>query len=488
MKHLLTSLYGKISIIFLFLLLILAGIQLLLSVHFLSGFFAESDQKLNQSLAADLAVKFKPFLTDSIDYTGIEHSFHEMMVMNPRVEFYLLNQSGDILAYFAEPEKIKRMTVDIDPVQQFLDSESDRVIPLFGDDPRHPSRQKPFSVAEIRIGEQQGGYLYVILGGELYDSALAMVRDSYIVRTSAMILSLIILITAVTGLILFSVLTRRLRVLTQTVHEYEHGNLETRIDIHSRDEIGQLAMAFNQMADTIKANMSEIKKNDDLRRELIANVSHDLRSPLASMQGYLETILMKSDSLTEDEQNHYLQIVLKNTTKLNNLVYELLELSKLDARQIKPNPESFSLSELIQDVVLKFKPAAEEQKVKLINTPPENLSVVWADVGLIERALSNLIENAVQHTPENGTIRIDLAESEEMVSIDVSDSGVGISKENLPYIFDRFFKSDKSRSSEGTGLGLAITKKIIELHQGDLHVHSSPGEGTTFSFSLPKGI
>ena len=484
MKKFLSSIYGRIALLFLVLLIILAAIQIIFILNFSSKFFSESDQKLNRGLARDLAAKFKPFLADTLDYDSIKHSFKEMMVLNPRVEFYLLDHNGKILAYFAEPEKIKRTAVDIIPIHTFLEAGENLQMPLYGDDPRGTDRQKPFSVTPVQIGKDQKGYLYVILGGEDYDSALAMVEDSYIIRTSTVVVAAIFILTAVIGLLLFFILTRRLRLVTGEVNNFAKGTYSARIDINSDDEIGQLADAFNKMADTIEANIEEIKKNDQLRRDLIANISHDLRSPLASVQGYLETIMMKEKNISDDERQRYLQTVYKNILRLNKLVYELLELSKLDAGQIRPKPEPFSIAELTQDVVLKFKPQAEKHKIKINSDLPAALPMVQADIGMIERALSNLLENALSYTPEEGSVTIALQCEQEKVIVNIHDSGQGIAQEDIPFIFDRFYRADKSRSTEGTGLGLAITKKIMDAHHCNILVQSELNKGTTFTFDL----
>ena len=150
--------------------------------------------------------------------------------------------------------------------------------------------------------------------------------------------------------------------------------------------------AFNKLAATIEENIPEIKNNDRLRRDLIANISHDLRSPLASIQGYLETIMIKEEKLSSTERRDYLEIVYKNFQRLNRLVDDLLELSKLDAKQIKPKPEHFSIAELTQDVVLKFKPQAEKQHITIHSDFPSGIPIVEGDIGMIERALSNLLD------------------------------------------------------------------------------------------------
>lgn len=317
MNKFINSLYGRISAVFLILLLIVGVVQILITINSSLKFVWESEQHLNRNLAQDLANEFKPFLKDSLGAEGIEHTIHHLMVMNPRVEIYLLDEVGQILAFFADPKKkVKLDSVCLQPIRHFLNKESK--MPILGDDPRHIGRKKPFSASTLKIGSDIDGFLYVILGGEKYDSTIAMIKESYIIRTTAINLGLVFISTGIIGLILFAFLTKRFRKMTTAVKKFEEGEFEKRIDIKSNDEIGQLAKAFNQMADTIVANMDELKRTDQLRRELIANVSHDLRSPLASMQGYIETILMKDSTLSTNDRKKYLQIIYDNTTMLTS--------------------------------------------------------------------------------------------------------------------------------------------------------------------------
>lgn len=479
------SLYAKIAAVFLVLLLILGAALSFMSVKSAMEFISVSDQKLNLRLAGDLTKEFHPFLQDSIDMAGIEHTIHYMMVMNPRVEIYLLDAEGKILAFFAEPGKtVKKEFVDLTPIHRFLENHGD--MPIMGDDPRHLDRRKTFSAAPLAIGKNINGYLYVILGGEEYDSASAMMRESYILRTSMMSLAIILSVTAVVGLVLFALLTKRLRAMTAAVKEFERGNYGRRLTLRSHDEIGQLAKSFNQMADTITANMEELKRTDNLRRELIANVSHDLRSPLASIQGYLETVLIKDETYSPEERRRYLQIIFDNTKMLGKLVSELFELSKLDARQTQPQFEAFSLAELAQDVVMKFKPQAEKLNVQLHAALAQNLPRVYADLGMIERVLSNFIENALRFTPEAGSVRVDLHNGRGKVRVVITDTGCGIPPEDVPRVFDRFYRAEKSRgrASGGSGLGMAIAKRILDLHDSTVSLHSTLNIGTTITFDL----
>jgi signal transduction histidine kinase len=479
------SFYGRISLVFLLLLLLLGFIQVVISVNSSMNFVRESDQKLNRNLARDLAKEFEPFTKDSLDTHGLEHRIHELMVMNPRVEFYVLDSKGKILGFFAEPRKrVKKESVELGPIQRFLGEDED--LPIWGDDPRKTAGEKPFSAARIQIGPSETGYLYVILGSEQYESAASPIRISYIERITAMSTVLAVLFTALIGLILFRLLTRKFHLMTEAVQKFREGDLRSRIGMKSKDEIGQLANSFDEMADTIVAVMGKLERTDRLRRELVANVSHDLRTPLASMQGYLETILMKDTAIEPEERRRFLKVIFDDTISLNILVDELFELSKLDAKEIQPKLESCNIAELTQDIVIKFRPLAAKLGVNLEASIPQDALLVEADIGLLERALSNLIDNALKYTPQGGSATVKLAPAGERIRVNVSDTGPGIPQKEIPFIFERFYrgKSSKSRSGVGTGLGLAIASRILELHRSKISVDSAENRGTTMSFEL----
>ena len=476
--------YGKLSAVFLALLLLMGVALIFITMDASKKFQSQAEQKLNLNLAKNMAGAFRPALKDSLNLAELEHMIHMMMAINPKIEIYLLDDAGNIRAFFAEPhKKVRQQTVALAPIRQFLNEDYQRLI--VGDDPRHPGRKKPFSAAHVNIGGQPG-FLYIITESEQYDSAVAMLKRDFLTQTLLKGVAVSMLATGVIGLILFALLTRRLRRMNAVVRDFEDGQFQRRADVHSRDEIGQLATSFNQMADTLIANMEELKKTDQLRRDLIANVSHDLRSPLASIKGYLETLQIKEDTLSRAERQEYLDTLLHVTGSLNHLVEQLFELSRLDAMQIQPEMEPFSIADLVQDVLMKFKVTAGQKSIQLDAEVPERLPQVYADIGLIERALSNLIDNAICYTPENGTVKIEIVKAKNHIHVQISDTGVGIDEKELPLIFDRFYRVEKSRarSRGGAGLGLAITKKIIELHNSAINVTSRRNVGTTFSFDL----
>jgi len=240
------------------------------------------------------------------------------------------------------------------------------------------------------------------------------------------------------------------------------------------------------------AEVEELKnrlqeENLYMRRELIANVSHDLRSPLASIRGYLETLLLKGDTLPPDKRHAYLQIAARQSEHLGTLISELFELAKLDYKGYQINPEPVQLGELAQDVLQKFQLAAEKKEIALQIEAHSDIGFVHADIGLIERALENLLENALKHTPPGGSVSLAVRRRDARVAVQVSDTGSGIPQDALSHIFERFYQVDRSKMLDagGAGLGLAIVKRILDLHHSEIRVESAMTEGTMFSFALP---
>jgi len=251
--------------------------------------------------------------------------------------------------------------------------------------------------------------------------------------------------------------------------------------------MSRMADTFNDMAGTIERNIEDLKGVDQLRKELIGNVSHDLRTPIASIQGYAETLLMKDETLSTGERKEYLQTIVNSSARLKTLVNDLFELSKLEAGQIELDLEPMSLGELVHDVVGKFRLIASEKGINVNTVLAKNLPIVQVDVQKIDRVLQNLIDNAIKFCKQGDQINIQLdANDLGAVQIRIADTGAGISKTDLPHIFDRYFKSGRAVNAGGTGLGLAIVKRIVELHGSSIQVKSKVDEGTTFSFELPS--
>ena len=485
------SLYAKLAAVLLGLFCLVGVSFILITVFSTEMYQQEVNQKLNRDLAEHIVAEKLLLENNRINEEALGEIFHMLMVINPSIELYLLDPKGEILAFSAPPGKVKRKHVDLGPVKTWLAGVT--ALPVLGDDPRDPHGRKVFSVARIPEHGDLEGYLYVILGGQIYDSVVQKIQGSYILQSSVWVISASLLFSVVAGLLLFALLTRRLKRLATTMGAFKkdgtvnQANLPLIVREHSADEIDRLGSTFKQMAERIDDQMEKLRKADTLRRELVANVSHDLRTPLATLQGYIETLLLKDRSLSAEDRRSYLKIAISHCERLSKLVSELFELAKLDSHQANLHREPFSLSELIQDVVQKFQLAAKERRLTISTDIGQEFPFVYADIGLVERTLENLIENALRHTPQGGSINIGLLPGQEDLTVQVSDTGFGIPQEELPRIFERFYQLDKSRSAKHgySGLGLAIAKRIVELHERQIEVVSELNKGTTFSFPLP---
>jgi signal transduction histidine kinase len=282
-------------------------------------------------------------------------------------------------------------------------------------------------------------------------------------------------------LLLSRFLTRPLRQLTQAAREMAQGNFGRTITISSRDEVGELAQAMSIMS-------QRIAHENASRRELFADISHELRSPLARMLTDAEMLLVGSMDRAEQEQ--HLHAICSEIENLNQLIGDLTMLAKTEneALDIAPAPNP------LQDVVLQslalFLPQIEAKNITLIHTVPEDTCFAMFDPKRIGQVVSNLVANALRYTPEGGTLEIGIDVKPGMAEVWLRDTGSGIPEDKLPYVFDRFFRVDKSRSrtTGGSGLGLAIVKKFVEAHGGEVHAESSPGQGTRISFTLPLSL
>lgn len=485
------SLYIKLSLVLLLVFLLLGTFLVVITGYGTEMYQQETNQKLNLDVARHIVGDLKLMQEDDINQTALKQAFHQLMVFNPSIEIYLLDTEGRILSYSAPPGKVKRSHVDLAPIKRFLQGNTQ--LPLTGDDPRNSTGHKVFSAHPIMDQGRLQGYLYVILGGELYDNIAQRLETSYISKLTTGTILAAIIVSLGAALLVFAVMTRRLRRLATDMRQFRHtaasGTQTPRLARRDNplDEIDELNNDFYHLATELERYIRELRRADTLRRELVANVSHDLRTPLATMQGYVETLILKKEALTEPEQDQYLGIVLQHCHRLNKLVQELFELARLDARETVVRPEAFNLPELLQDVVQKFLLRAGEKNIEIQTDIEDGIPFVTADIALIERVVENLLDNALRHTPEGGSIRIEVHRKPGGIAVALSDTGIGIPEQELPNVFDRFYKVDKSRNleSKSSGLGLAISKRILELHDSDIEVVSELNQGTTFCFSLP---
>jgi signal transduction histidine kinase len=314
----------------------------------------------------------------------------------------------------------------------------------------------------------------------------------------AWLLAAAVAISALASGAAHAVTTLRLRRLLRALDAFELGRGTTALRLvgagAGRDELARVALRLEAMCERLVAQSDQLTAKEQEQRELLGNVSHDLRTPLASVQGYLELLLLRQGSLDSAEARNYLETAARQTERLGRLVADLFELTRLEADGVKARNEDFAIAELAQDIAQKFAGDAERRGVRLearvAPGAPESPPLrVRADIGLVERALGSLIENALRHTPSGGSVTLDAERCGGRARLVVSDTGEGIAAADLPGIFDRYQRAERigpaPRASGHGGLGLAIARRIAILHDGTLAIDSVERQGTRISFDLP---
>lgn len=454
-------------------------------------------QHLHHDLAKLVVKDHLLFNENGLDLDAAKMTFMNLMVLGPDFEFYVLDPTGKIMAYSAEPGVVKRQSVSLEPMKAFFNTKSIDS-PIFGDNPRDYGQQKIFSASPIKQNNQVIGYLYVILGSDIFDAFSDSLEQSALLRSGFWLVIASLCFGLLASLAVIGMVTRPLRHLSCTVEKIrdegfskESGKSASQMLAHlkanSKDEIHVLGSSFKALLDRLEEQYQQVITIDELRKELLTHISHDLRTPLASLLGYLETWQLNEGTVAKVDSDQYIEVAARNAKKIANLIDQLFELAHLDSTSVQVNHESFSVAELIQDVLQKFTIEAKRLNVTLKVEPKDTSVLVKGDIEKLERVFSNLVENALRHTQSGGSVTVRLSTGGHFVAIDVSDTGIGIPKEDLPHIFDAHFKAGNSvrgNSAHG-GIGLAITKKIIDLHKSTISVRSEVNQGTTFSFSLP---
>jgi signal transduction histidine kinase len=497
------TLSQRLSLAFSILLLACCGASAWLQIRANDMHEKEVVQGLSRGLAESIAVDTRVMGAEGLQPDAVRRLFDQLMMVNPSVEVYLLDPHGVIIGHAAPAGHLKRHVVDLAPIRRLLANEA---LPILGDDPRSVAGRKVFSAAALRAGQNLdgpvSGYIYVVLLGEEHDRLAARVAASAVLRTTLWSMGVVALLGLLAGLMAFRLITRPLHRLTETMRHFDTQARPVELPLpppalpapasmaepepepvaDRRDEIVVLETAFAQMAGRIGEQWRTLTRQDQERRELVANISHDLRTPLGSLHGYLETLLLKDATLDAGERQRYLGIALAQSSKVGRLAQSLFELARLEHGVVEAALEDFSLSDLVQDVFQKCELTAQDRGVKLEASVPRDAALVSADLGMIERVLTNLLDNAIRHTPAGGQVEVALRRDGARVLVSVSDTGPGIA----PALLENLFRRPFSPGSDGRngGLGLLIVQRILQLHGSAIDLLTAEGKGAVFRFSL----
>ncbi len=460
----------------------------------------EVSQRMHRDLAQHVVDNYLLYQNGKPNYEAAKQTFHDLMILGPNFEFYLVNKHGNIVAFSGKSEEVKLTSVRLEPFYRFLSNTKERGI-IFGDDPKYLDQEKIFSVAPIIQMGQTYGYLYIIIGSQIRTSLEEKLWNSEMLQSGMWVFVGGGVLTLISLVIVLGLITRPLSRLTGQVRHIQNIGFEGNEDSHkiilddlklwsgdSKNDIHQLGHTLMKAMEKLQLQYQNVVTIDDLRKELLSHVSHDLRTPLASLLGYLETWEIQQDTLTPEKSEQYISTARRSAQKIAVLIEQLFELAHLDGNNVSVAIEPFPIVELVHDVRHKFAIAAERKSISLNVLSQDSSIVVRADIEKLERVFTNLIENALRHTPEGGSINIGFKRTLAGVLIQVSDTGIGIPEQDIPYVFDPHYKAQNSvrgNTAHG-GLGLAITKKILDLHESIISVNSEVEKGTTFEFALPS--
>lgn len=324
-----------------------------------------------------------------------------------------------------------------------------------------------------------GATYYLLIQNHLFDLHLNANPHEYHGLVLGVASFISIVVTALFAYYLSKRITTPVREMNRAAMYIAEGKFDQRVHINSHDELAALSETFNEMAEALSSL-------DQMRKEFVANVSHDLRSPLTSIHGYIAAFL--DDTIPSEQQTHYLTVMKEQSERMIRLVNDLLDVARIEAGQLDIEPVNFNLSEFVRRIIARMEPEFVQKHVKVeLHCPDRSDIYVVADPERIDQVIVNLVQNAVQFSAPDHAVEIHLnAEKQGRAMISVRDTGPGMTQEELKFIWERFYKAEKARTTQsGTGLGLSIVKRLLDLHHSPIHVMSEVGMGSTFTFSLP---
>ena len=480
------SLYTRLATGLVVLLFVIGILYTALNTIATQRFVAQLNQDLHRSLAQNLVADKNLVAQGKLNEAALKETFQQYMVVNPSIEIYLLDLDGKLLSYSADPNSVMRSHVSLGPIKAFLSGAEK--YPL-GDDPRSHDKQKAFSVTEVPSGSAPEGYLYVVLRGEQYDALESMAFQGFWARAGLWSMALSLGLGLLAGLAIFYWLTKRLRRVSRRIEEFNEGDFK-QLSIPetvdgSDDEIAQIEHIFEQMAARIQSQLGALTNKDNQRRHLVAQVSHDLRTPLASMLGFIESLKLKRDKLSSAEQEEFLEIAYQQGRRLSHMIDSLFQLSSLEAKEVNPQLEPFVPLDLLFDVRQKYAIRIKEAGLTLDIEHQQSGAFAIGDVSLFERVLDNLIDNAMVHAAPKSEITLRIESVVGKIGVAVSNRGNPINDSEQDALFDPFYRAGShSADKRHAGLGLAISKRIMESMNGEISVRNA-SDGVEFMVYLP---
>jgi two-component system, OmpR family, sensor histidine kinase BaeS len=457
----------------------------------IQGYFASSQQNLLRLQAEDFSQKLAIIYTAEGNTWNAEPLQHYIEPIGPSLLFIVDAQGGAL--YAGQPDYVSLNDDDRTALSQALSlalqgQESQGQIQATDNDSDFSGR---YIAVPVRYkGASNGQIIGAMLLAEPEQYPQGFSPNDFLTNVNqAILLSglVIALVVIVFSMLLARRLTRPLQSLTVAAEQMGRGNYAKRVEPpRSQDEMGRLATSFNAMADTIEADVNELRRQEQLRRDMIANIAHDMLTPLTAIQGFNEALA--DDVISKPaERQETAQLIGRETQRLRRLVVDMQQMTSLESGQTQLELAPLDMQALVDETLAVIRPECEQSGITVNNVIDPATPLVQADSDRITQVLLNLLDNARRHTPSGGTITVGAVAKGTMLYIWIRDTGSGIASSDLPHIFERFYRVDKSRTGTtgGTGLGLSIVKAIITAHGGTISAESTPGQGTRITFTLP---
>ena len=483
MKRRQFSIFTKLTILIFSLLVVLGALFISITYFATTYYHQASTQLLNKEVAGHIAKFTSPFTASGIDKQKADSVFQNAMVLSPAAEVYFLDTTGKVIYFHASEKDIKQWLIEPGPLKKYIENKGEKYIK--GIDPKDPQQKKIFSAAAVQGDKAQLGYIYVILDSKRSENVMKLLFGSSIGNLAIKTIVIILLLTFLFSFLYLKRVRKNFNKMILVLQRFESGDYAARFNVKSQDEILPVTNAFNKMADLLSLTITKLTRSEKERRTLIASISHDLRTPLSIARGYTETLLLDDVKLMSVERNQFVQLIGNKIQQIENMVQQLFELSKLDAAEFTANKEPFVFSEIVQESVNTQQLIASAKKIELTCSVCQEIKWINADVSMMERAIQNLVDNAIKNTAPFGKVHISLTEENGVIIYTIENEAPPLTQELLQWINRTEWPNDLSINRPAkAGLGLVIVQKILFLHNSRLQAAVNK-DRNLFSFRLP---
>ena len=467
------SIFSRIILLIAGLITVLGAVFITITYVVATNYYDSSTQLLNKDVAAHIAEFTAPFGENGLNKRKADSVFHDAMVLSPNSEVYFLDTAGSVIDFYEKSKQpsIRQWKVPLDAIVRHLAAGGKDYIK--GPDPRDPAHLKIFSAAEVVRDGRKLGYIYVILASSEARVVASVLLSNHVIVLSISAFSCVIILSLLLSFLYVRRIQRRFVRVVDVLERFQQGDFDARFKLHQQDGLAPIKSAFNTMADLLVYHINRLTKSEAERKAFIAGITHDLRNPLSIASGYAETLLMKAlqGTLTPQQQDDYAKLMLQKMRQVENMVEQLHDLSTLESVTYTAKREPFMFSELLHEVVHGFQQQADDRSLIVDCGQCRDDAYINADVGMMERVLQNLLDNAIAYSPENATVSLSLWRKQHELVLRIENGG-SLPEELIQWLSEQD-SSTYSPMPQATSLGLSIVKRILHIHNYPFIAHNA---------------